>query len=116
MLRKHNLFAPFFETSTAYLADALTESLPPLYHASLVSPVFSSNAFKAVVKDLDLFSYDEAMGDPDNVDKWQEAALKEIRMLEEKGAWELDDVLNITSKIIPTTWVFKVKRTPDVKY
>ena len=61
---KPNLFAPFFETSTAYLADALTESLPPLYHASLASPVFSSNAFKAVVKDPDLFSYDEAMGTP----------------------------------------------------
>ena len=110
---KHNLFAPFFETSTAYLADALTASLPPLYHASLVSPVFSSNAFKAVVKDPDLFSYDEAMGDPDNVDEWREAGLKEICTLEEKGAWELDDVSNATSKIIPTTWVFKVKRTPD---
>mgnify|MGYP003487412819 FL=1 len=53
------------------------------------------------------------MGDPDNVDKWQEVALKEIRTLEEKGAWELDDVSNATSKIIPTTWVFKVKPTPD---
>ena len=89
-----------------------------MYHASLASPVFSSNAFKAAVKDPavkdpDLFSYDKAMGDPNNVDKWQEAALKEIRTLEEKGAWELDDVSNATSKIIPTTWVFKVKRTPD---
>ena len=63
-------------------------------------------------KDPDLLSYDEAMADVD-VQHWRTAALKEIRELEAKGTWDIVHQSEATSRILPGTWVFKRKRSPD---
>jgi hypothetical protein len=50
-----------------------------------------------------------------NVDRelWIEAAKKEIKSLEEHGMWTEVDASEATSRILPSQWVFKRKRTPD---
>ena len=67
---------------------------------------------KASLSDPDTLSYDEAMRDKD-LTKWQAAASKEIRELEEKGTWVEVQQSEATTRILPGTWVFKRKRTPD---
>ena len=94
----------------SYLHAALTQTTP---YVSQASSIVSSDAFKASVGDPDTLSWDQAMNDTDNLDKWMAAALKEISALEEHGTWLLDDQQNATSKILPGTWVFKRKRAPD---
>lgn len=84
---------------------------PYQYDPTLDHPL----AFKAksANADPDLFTYDRAMSDPTDKDKWVEAAIKEIRGLEAMGTWI--EVLKSDAKksIVPMTWVFRVKRTPD---
>jgi len=93
-----------------YLLESLSETTPPAHAASTI---ISADAFKASVGDPDTLSYDEAMGDKEYVDEWRRAAKKEIETLESHGTWIVDDVSAATSKILPGTWVFKVKRSPD---
>jgi transposase InsO family protein len=69
-------------------------------------------AFKASSTNPDTLSYDEAMGDVDR-DLWIEAAKKEIKSLEEHGTWTEVDFSEATTKILPSQWVFRRKRTPD---
>ena len=45
--------------------------------------------------------------------EWIAAALKEIRALEEKGTWKEVDISEAQTKILPGTWVGRVKRRPD---
>lgn len=59
-----------------------------------------------------LVDYDAAMTD-EYVDEWRKAAKKEIEQLEAHGTWVLDEMSNATSRILPGTWVFKLKRDPD---
>ena len=70
--------------------------------------------FKASNSDPDTLSFDEAMRDDDK-DEWRKAALKEIMALEEKGTWIEVDIQDVPSQetILPGTWVFRRKRTPD---
>ena len=71
-------------------------------------------ALKASPSDPDTLSYDEAMADtPSNVLKWMEAALKEVISLEKNGTWIEVDSETAKSRILPGTWVFRRKRTPD---
>ena len=71
-------------------------------------------AFKATPSDPDTLTYDEAMSDKaSNVTKWMEAARKEIESLEKNGTWIEVDASNAKTKILPGTWVFRRKRTPD---
>ena len=64
-------------------------------------------------KDPDTLSYDEAMAEFEHLQAWRDAALKEIKQLEEKGCWEecLKSEAN-GAPIIPCTWVFRIKRNP----
>jgi hypothetical protein len=39
--------------------------------------------------------------------------VKEVLALIEKLTWEKVDTLTATSKILPGTWVFRLKRNPD---
>ena len=74
---------------------------------------FLQSAYKVrAVKDPDLLSYQEAMNSPDK-DRWSEAAKKEIEELEGKTTWKEVPMSEAKSKIIPGTWVFRVKRTPS---
>jgi len=45
--------------------------------------------------------------------KWMAAAQAEISALESKGTWEEVPASEATSRILPGTWVFRVKRKPD---
>ena len=70
-------------------------------------------ANKATPSDPDTLTYDEAMSDVDNVDKWMEAAAKEIASLEKNGTWIEVETSTAKTRVLPGTWVFRRKRTPD---
>jgi regulator of replication initiation timing len=93
-----------------YLFSALCSTTPGVQQASTL---ISSDAFKASIGDPDTLSWDQAMKDIPNLDQWMQAAIKEIAALEAHGTWVIDDQSNATSKILPGTWVFRVKRAPD---
>jgi Reverse transcriptase (RNA-dependent DNA polymerase) len=93
-----------------YMTDALLCTTPP---ALCASTVVSLDAFKASVGDPDTLSYDEAMSDKENVDAWQAAARKEIETLESHGTWEVSMINQAKTRMLPGTWVFKTKRSPN---
>jgi len=64
------------------------------------------------IKDPDTYSYDEAMASPYR-EEFLKAAQAEIDALVEKGTWVEDLKSNATTRILPGTWVFKIKRTAD---
>jgi hypothetical protein len=74
------------------------------------------HALKATKKGLDpdLPTWSQAMCGPDR-DKWEAAAVSEISSLTEHQTWTLwkKSDLPPTTKILPTTWVFRLKRYPD---
>jgi hypothetical protein len=70
-------------------------------------------AYKASINDPDTMTYDQAMADREHVDEWRKAMVIEISALESLGSWDEVDISDAKSRIIPGTWVFKVKRTPD---
>ena len=70
-------------------------------------------AFKASASDPDTLSFEQAMADTDNVTKWMEAAAKEVASLEKNGTWVEVDFDEAKTKVLPGTWVFKRKRSPD---
>ena len=75
--------------------------------------VLSPTAFKATASDPDTLTFDQAMADTANVTKWMEAAQKEIFSLEKNGTWREVGIDDAKSKILPGTWVFRRKRSPD---
>ena len=71
---------------------------------------------KATVSDPDTLSYEAAMTElylPENIIKWRKAARKEIASLEKNGTWIDMEATNAKTRILPGTWVFYQKRTPD---
>jgi hypothetical protein len=70
--------------------------------------------YKASNSDPDTLSFNEAMNDVDS-EEWRKAALKEIEQLEEKGTWREISIHEVPSgeTVLPGTWVFRRKRTPD---
>ena len=74
---------------------------------------FHPTAFTAATTDPDTLSFDQAMADTANVTKWMEAAAKEISSLEKNGTWIEVDIEDAKTKILPGTWVFRIKRSPD---
>jgi hypothetical protein len=69
--------------------------------------------YAAAASDPDLLMYDQAMRDGDHVDQWKEAAGIEIRTLEQMGTWVKVPTSEAQSKILPGTWAFRRKRSPD---
>ena len=67
---------------------------------------------ESVLSNVSALDYDAAMAD-DYVDEWRKAAKKEVEQLEAHGTWVLDEVSNATSRILPGTWAFKLKRDPE---
>ena len=53
------------------------------------------------------------MQDPVHRSKWMDAAQAEISALEAKGTWVEMPISDSKSKILPGTWVLRVKRSPD---
>ena len=69
--------------------------------------------WKAVVKkDPDTFTFDEAMRS-EFVDKWIEAMKAELNQIESADTWIEVPISSVTGKIIPGTWVLRIKRSPD---
>ena len=80
---------------------------------SLFSACGTTSINAASKSDPDTLSFEQAMSDS-HKEKWLAAAEEEIRALERHGAWlevPFDEARN--KNIVPSTWVFKVKRTPD---
>lgn len=85
---------------------------PNLTHLDPNQPL--SLALKASPTDPDTLSFDEAMAEePEQVKEWLKAASAEIESLEKNATWSVVDKAEATSKILPGTWVFRRKRTPD---
>jgi hypothetical protein len=103
-------FDAIADDAYTYLHHALCATTPAIQQAS---SLISADSFKASIGDPDTLSWDQAMADVENLDKWMEAALKEISSLEAHGTWIVDEQANATSKILPGTWVFRRKRAPD---
>ena len=82
-----------------------------------VTPKHFNVVFKAgSKKDPDTLSYDEAMNDTEFQVEWMAAAAKEIKQLEAKGCWvecQKSKAHEKGERIIPSTWVFRIKRSPD---
>ncbi|MGH3053429.1 MAG: reverse transcriptase domain-containing protein [Gaiellaceae bacterium] len=70
------------------------------------------SVFAASSSDPDLLSYDEAMRSPYSR-QFVEAAADEIRSLEAHGTWDVVPQSDAKTRILPGTWAFKLKRTPD---
>ena len=75
--------------------------------------ILSPTAFKAAASDPDILSFDQAMSDIEHVTKWMEAAAKEVASLEKNGTWKEVSMLEAKTKILPATWVFLHKQSPD---
>ena len=101
------------------VADTIDSEAQIIYDLSQdAEPHLSSqvlhSAFKAKVnQDPDILSYDQAMNDLDNLDEWKKAAMKEIRELEQKGTWIEVPISEAKTKVLPGTWVFRKKQSPD---
>ena len=66
------------------------------------------------VSDPDLLTFEQAMLEPDQVEKWTEAASTEIQSLEKMNTWTEVPIHDAKSQtVLPGRWVFKCKRTPD---
>jgi Reverse transcriptase (RNA-dependent DNA polymerase) len=100
--------------------DVLGESCPgPQAHftafLSRVAPeigIEMVSAYKAINQDPDVLSYDQAMGcSEEERQRW--AAITEIGQLEKMDCWEEVPTTQAMSKILPATWTFRRKRTPD---
>jgi len=87
-------------------------AFPELREAQSLYSQVGPWACKAAKSDPDLFDWNEALSGPDR-EKWIEAIQTEIDALISNGTWEECDKREATSRIIPGTWVLKVKRTPD---
>ncbi|KAI2500410.1 hypothetical protein MHU86_14081 [Fragilaria crotonensis] len=96
-----------------YIAEFDGTSLEWLYNevADCLSPPPSS--YKASVSDPDTLSFSEAMADHDNIEKWLKAANDEIQSLQKNGTWIEVPITEAKTRILPGTWVFRRKRTPD---
>jgi hypothetical protein len=104
-----------------YLADATPNSVDcyaAFDHRMLHSAYREVDTFhdymvsKAATSDPDTLSYDEAMNSPERP-QWMAAAQDEISQLESKHTWDEVPVEDAKTKILPGTWVFRRKRTPD---
>ena len=70
-------------------------------------------AYKATTNDPDTLSFDEVLRDGEFVDRWLKSAQVEISALEKNGTWIEVDISVAKTRILPGTWVFRRKRTPD---
>ena len=70
-----------------------------------------ANAAKAKT-DPDVFTYEQAMSSIHR-EGFIEAADKEIRSLEAQGTWTEVPRSEATTRIVPSQWVFNIKRNPD---
>ncbi|KAI2500677.1 hypothetical protein MHU86_13827 [Fragilaria crotonensis] len=88
-------------------------SLEWLYNEVAVCFSPPPSSYKASVSDPDTLSFNEAMSDRDNIEKWLKAANDEIQSLQKNGTWIEVLITEAKTRILPSTWVFRRKCTPD---
>ena len=98
--------------SATFNLETIQAFLTSVHHPAPIPSALKARA----VKDPDLLSFNDAMNSPDKT-KWMDAAQKEITALESKDTWEEVPMSDAKAKIIPGTWVFRIKRNPagDIK-
>jgi hypothetical protein len=69
-------------------------------------------AYNTNDKDPDTLTFNEAMKD-DNKVIWIEAAVAEVRSLEDENSWDEVPISDATIPVLPGTWTFRRKRTRD---
>ena len=87
----------------AYYCDRLLTSLTDCL------PIFKATKSN---NNPDIFTYEEAMMS-EYKQEFMEAALDEVRALEKLDCWEEVPLHQATTRVIPGTWAFRIKRTPD---
>ena len=96
-----------------YNAELNGISLEWLYNEVAECPLPPPTSYKASASDPDTLSFIEAMNDVENFEKWMNAANDEIQSLEKNGTWKEVSISEAKTRILPGTWVFRRKRTPD---
>ena len=102
-------FADFEVHHYLYMEMPSNSYCPDLYYCNGLLTPFS---LKAIASDPDSLSFDEAMASDDRP-MWREAMMKEVRALENRGAWSEVAAESAKTKILPGLWVFRRKRSPD---
>ena len=98
-----------FDASSYYVFDVADGPQAHLfYDHGLPAPC----AYAASASDTDTLTYDQAMRDVER-NKWIKAMQAEIEQLEAKGTWDEVPRSDATTKILPSIWVFRRKRSPD---
>ena len=92
-------------------------ALPPQVHFAEIFSAFqcplSLNAASKNKNNPDILTFDQAMASPDR-DKWIKSAQLEIKELEDHGCWKEVPLSEAEGhKIVPSQWVFRLKRRPD---
>ena len=90
------------------VSQAFLISLEVINPDSLPEPY----AGKAAHSDPDTYTWDEAMASPYK-EQFLQAAHEEIQALVDKGTWVEDLKSNATTKIIPSSWVFRIKKNSE---
>ena len=96
-----------------YNAELDGTSLEWLFNEVAECPSPPPSSYKASASDPDTLSFIEAMNDIENFEKWMNAANDEIQSLEKNGTWKEVSISEAKTRILPGTWVFRRKRTPD---
>ena len=105
---KPQILDPSTHLATSLPADVHFDSLFSAFNCPI-----SINAAGKAANNPDLFTYEQAMASEDKA-KWVESAMKEIRELEEHGCWEEVPISEAKgSPVIPSQWIFRLKRRPD---
>jgi hypothetical protein len=73
--------------------------------------IFEPTICKALTKDPDIISYNEALTDTDNKQEWKRVMAQEIQQLEDHGTWEQVPISDAKTKISPLTWVLHRKQS-----
>ena len=102
-----------FRYLRALLTDVDTGGLEGLHPGHAQFPM----AFKANKKDPDTPTYHEAMSG-EHRSQFEEAMAKEIMELEEHKTWQAvsKNSLPTGTKVLPSTWAFRIKRFPDGRH
>jgi hypothetical protein len=96
-----------------HIAEFDGTSLQWLYNQVAECPSPPPSSYKASVSNPDTLSFNVAMNDRNNIDKWMKAANDEIQSLQKNGIWKEVPISYAKTCILPGTWVFRRKRTPD---
>lgn len=95
----------------ALLTDVDTGALDGIHPGINQFPMALKAAYG---KDPDSPTYSEAMGGADR-EQYEEAMVKEIQELEQHKTWVMMPKSKVptNAKVLPSTWVFRLKRYPD---